>query len=189
MRRLFLFIGLFFGFLFLSCQILAADPVLLKKMDAHELSHCWRFTFHLAGPAKYKLFELDNPKRVILDFDNVYTEKELSYQPTFDSPITNIRYAAHQDHQLRIVFEIDGPIQTQIENTSTPDSDEQSLQLSFIKTPHSVTAFSWPTKEDSEEPNKKPDLLRESVENSVENSIAQQNQSTDTALLTAQKKK
>ena len=115
-------------------------------MEVHRLGHYWQFIFHLSGPTHYRIFQLKHPDRVVLDLSNVKTVKRLRYKEIIGTPITDLRYAAHQNNIFRIVFDLAMPVDTKVREISTGNKKEKKLELAFIKKGASVAAFEWPKK-------------------------------------------
>jgi N-acetylmuramoyl-L-alanine amidase len=70
-----------------------------------------RVVFDLSAPAEYKLFRLDNPDRVVIDFRNGRLKKKLAEQAPKGGVIGGIRYSPRGDGQLRVVLDVNQAIE------------------------------------------------------------------------------
>jgi N-acetylmuramoyl-L-alanine amidase len=69
-----------------------------------------RVVFDMSGPVEHRLFSLHDPERVVIDIDNArlapsYIDVDLS-----PSVVENIRHAAHDVSNLRVVLDLNQPV-------------------------------------------------------------------------------
>jgi N-acetylmuramoyl-L-alanine amidase len=64
-----------------------------------------RVVFDLSGPASYKLFTLDNPSRVVLDFSDTQSLAGNVGIPA-EAVVTNVRSAVQSNNALRMVLDL-----------------------------------------------------------------------------------
>ena len=62
-------------------------------------------------PAKHNFFMLTGPDRLVLDLDEVRTSASMKIGGIHSKVVRNIRYATHKEKNLRIVVDLDRPIQ------------------------------------------------------------------------------
>lgn len=66
-----------------------------------------RIVFDLDGPAKYKVFTLDNPRRLVVDFDDSALKGSIAgLERTRNDYYSRVRYAQRGKGQLRVVFDL-----------------------------------------------------------------------------------
>jgi N-acetylmuramoyl-L-alanine amidase len=90
------------------------DWAFITSVDAAEISSVRlsktaeksRIVFDINGAIDYKVFQLDNPRRLVVDVANVPQKPSLSHLKLKDSPISKMR-AAHRDgSDIRIVLDL-----------------------------------------------------------------------------------
>lgn len=69
-----------------------------------------RVVFDLSGPTQHQLFNLDSPRRVVVDVDDARMANSLGLPDFSNSPIARLRHATRDGDKLRLVFDIDGAI-------------------------------------------------------------------------------
>lgn len=67
-----------------------------------------RVVFDLSGPASYKLFTLDNPSRVVVDFTDTHSRARSVGIPS-EAVVTNVRSAVQANNALRMVLDLKQP--------------------------------------------------------------------------------
>jgi len=65
-----------------------------------------RLVFDVDGSAEHSLFALENPPRLVLDLKNTRLSTPLGNLDLTGSPINNIRWAARNGDDLRVVFDL-----------------------------------------------------------------------------------
>lgn len=89
--------------------LLAAATV--QAADIHDV-RLWRapdhtrVVFDLTGPVEHKLFMLSNPDRIVLDVEDARLKSSLSSLPLAETPIRQVRSAAREGNDLRIVLDV-----------------------------------------------------------------------------------
>jgi N-acetylmuramoyl-L-alanine amidase len=100
----------FLVFLFSALLLLACGPLQAAEKEKINGLRVWsgpdhtRAVFDLSGAVEYKLFELDNPPRVVLDLHNTALETRLKVSNNAD--IRGIRHGRKGDKILRLVFDL-----------------------------------------------------------------------------------
>lgn len=90
------------------CQPLAAatvDGVRLWRAPDHT-----RLVFDVSGPVNHTVFDLDNPRRLVVDIDRTTLKTAFTGLDFSTSPITGIRSGVHEGHHLRIVLDLSAPV-------------------------------------------------------------------------------
>ena len=83
--------------------------------DVHEV-RLWRapdhtrVVFDLTGPAEHKIFVLQNPTRIVLDVQDTRLKTNLSDLTLTDTPIRQVRSAARDGDDLRIVMDMSASV-------------------------------------------------------------------------------
>jgi N-acetylmuramoyl-L-alanine amidase len=93
----------------------------LRNMSSDHRSDSTRLLLDLSGPARYSLFMLHNPDRIVLDLNDTAMKtstKGLSFQ---GSPINGVRHAVRNGRDLRLVIDVGSKVKprTFIEKTSS----------------------------------------------------------------------
>jgi N-acetylmuramoyl-L-alanine amidase len=65
-----------------------------------------RLVFDLDSHADYKTFTLENPQRLVIDFNNFSQSNKLIIPSLINTPIRAIRYAAYDRKTLRVVLDL-----------------------------------------------------------------------------------
>lgn len=65
-----------------------------------------RLVFDISGKIDYKVFELDNPRRLVIDIANIKKQPSVASLALKNTPITNIRTAQRSAKDLRIVLDL-----------------------------------------------------------------------------------
>ncbi|MEP4147145.1 MAG: N-acetylmuramoyl-L-alanine amidase [Halioglobus sp.] len=95
------------------CFFLAAATAFAG--DVHDV-RLWRapdhtrVVFDLTGPAEHKIFVLQNPTRIVLDVENTRLKTNLSDLKLTDTPIRQVRSAARDGDDLRIVMDMSAAV-------------------------------------------------------------------------------
>ncbi len=69
-----------------------------------------RIVFDVSGPVRYKVFRLDNPDRVVVDFSNASLKTRLPSPSQQDRITQRVRHAVRGQDDLRIVLDVSQPI-------------------------------------------------------------------------------
>lgn len=101
-----------------------AEPIAIKDLRIWPSPGNTRLVFDLSGVVKYKIFTLDAPPRVVIDFENVATNANLQKalvnlqkplaadeQSDSDNQITRIRVGERGENKFRVVFETKAALQ------------------------------------------------------------------------------
>ena len=93
-----------------SPSLLAAPAVQVEGLRAERRGAGVRLVFTLSGPTEHKLFRLANPERVVIDFSHARLRRgaRLALPPL--PGIERLRHAPWQDHDLRVVLDLTGPV-------------------------------------------------------------------------------
>lgn len=165
LRRVVLLICVSIVFLF-SFNAKTTDTISLHSMHLQELSHEWRFTFHLSEPVRYRTFFLQNPLRFVVDLRNVMNTSPLHHTELIDTPIKDIRYGPQADHVFRIVFDLRmNNVKTEVHVLPATSKHASRLQVIFKIPAETVSGFSWPHASSQNKPPKKSEVTRDGLEN------------------------
>lgn len=94
-------------FLMLVSGTIVATSVSASEINSVRLSQkqdTTRIVFDINGTISYKVFPLDNPKRLVIDIANVPKKPSIAHLKLKDSPISEIRIAHRNKKDLRIVL-------------------------------------------------------------------------------------
>ncbi len=94
--------------------LIASSPFAFATEKVESLRVCasptsTRIVLDMSGEAKYKLFTLDNPHRLVLDIADTELKSKLDETMLKDSGISRVRYA-HEKGRVRIVFDLDSKV-------------------------------------------------------------------------------
>jgi len=70
-----------------------------------------RLVFDLSGSTEYKVFALHNPERIVIDLNSTMLKANFEDLMLSDSGITNIRHAIKDTSNLRVVLDLNSPMQ------------------------------------------------------------------------------
>lgn len=70
-----------------------------------------RLVFDLSGPVNHKVFSLDNPKRLVIDINQVNLNTQLNSANLANTPINRLRSAVRNGQDLRVVLDLTTAIQ------------------------------------------------------------------------------
>lgn len=70
-----------------------------------------RLVFDLSSPTQHRVFMLDNPRRLVIDINQVRLATDLGRADLDKTPIDRIRHASRDDDGLRVVLDLDRDIQ------------------------------------------------------------------------------
>jgi N-acetylmuramoyl-L-alanine amidase len=96
--------------LFLSLLLLlvtsAAQAADVGNMRTWAAPDSTRVVFDISGPVKYRLFQMPDPHRIVLDMHNTRLAKPLYPTPGQDRLVARVRAAHRGAGQLRMVFDV-----------------------------------------------------------------------------------
>jgi N-acetylmuramoyl-L-alanine amidase len=94
--------------LFCSISVLASDIEGVRLWRAPDHT---RVVFDLTGPVDHKVFQLENPSRLVIDITDARNQARLSSVDLSKTPIKRIRSAVREKSDLRFVFDLQTSIQ------------------------------------------------------------------------------
>lgn len=80
----------------------------LNHVDVTNYDNYSRVIFKVAGPSKYRVFTLQHPDRVVVDFEKTSMRANLKHLHLDNTAIQSVRSGRPISSQLRIVFDMDG---------------------------------------------------------------------------------
>ncbi|SFK61073.1 N-acetylmuramoyl-L-alanine amidase [Methylophaga sulfidovorans] len=86
-----------------------------------------RLVFDLDNKVSYKAFTLANPDRLVIDLKDFQQRDKLTIPSLINTPIKAVRYAAYDQHTLRIVLDLAHEVQYQVQ--SLPPQKEYPNRL------------------------------------------------------------
>lgn len=108
-RWLYLCLGLVMGLC--SVQPVWAVPTAeLNGMRTWSEGNTTRVVFDLSVDVPYRVFTLDNPYRLIVDFDNTQVKGDIAASARRESLFKNIRWGVREGRHLRLVIDLAQPI-------------------------------------------------------------------------------
>ena len=100
-------IGAILGFFLTATTAIAGDVHEVRLWRAPDHT---RVVFDLTGPAEHKIFVLQNPTRIVLDVEDTRLKTNLSDLTLTDTPIRQVRSAARDGDDLRIVMDMSASV-------------------------------------------------------------------------------
>lgn len=85
----------------------SASTTLVKNLRIWPSPENTRVVFDLSQPVKHKVYTLNNPRRLVVDFYQASLDKQLTEVDLKNTPIQKIRTGRQSPTQMRVVFEVD----------------------------------------------------------------------------------
>ncbi|MAF99977.1 MAG: N-acetylmuramoyl-L-alanine amidase [Acidiferrobacteraceae bacterium] len=95
-------------------DIASADSVSLTNLRFWHAPTRTRLVFDLDGPVRYKVFRLENPSRLVVDFDRARFNGELPSNQKAGPFISKVRKGVPSPEKLRIVLDLDLPLKASV---------------------------------------------------------------------------
>ncbi len=92
------------------CFTMLAQAATVKDVRVWPEPENTRIVFDLTGPVDYKIFELDNPPRIVVDVQNSKITDDTSTLDWNNTPVRDLRYATRDGSHLRIVFDLNNKV-------------------------------------------------------------------------------
>ena len=83
-----------------------AKTTLIEKMRVWPSPEKTRIVFDMSGPVKYRVFELHNPRRLVIDFKDARLLQNTYNLELTKTHINQVRSANHVDKSARVVFDL-----------------------------------------------------------------------------------
>lgn len=93
-------------FLFSTAFIPLVNAAEINSVRLSQIAEKTRIVFDISGTIKYKVFQLDNPRRLVVDVANVSARPSLSHLKLNNSPISKMRAAHRKGKDIRIVLDL-----------------------------------------------------------------------------------
>ena len=116
-----------------SMSATAWAKVALKDVRLWAAPDHTRIVFDLGGSAKYKLFTLENPHRVVVDIKDAYGTKGKYQNIKGKGLISHVRTGVRNGHDIRVVLDVDVAVK--------PESF--ALAPNFPPEPHAIHGYGW----------------------------------------------
>ncbi len=84
----------------------AATPTRVNDVRLWSGPEGTRLVLDLSGPAKYEVFAVENPDRIVIDLDNAELASP-GVLPTGQGPVKSVRSGPQAEHGLRVVLDLD----------------------------------------------------------------------------------
>lgn len=137
---------------FNSVQALAAEAVSGRLTGANLSGTADKLNFllQLDAPIAYKVFTLDKPDRVVIDLKHTTMQGKLKQGAHDRKPVTGIRYAEHENGNLRVVLDV--AEQVAVKSSLTAEGKSHLLTVGLSPTGKGSSGKSKPPKKSAEEP-------------------------------------
>lgn len=123
--------------LFISSGLAWSDSVQGIRVSHDDNSA--RLVFDLDSQAKYKTFTLDNPQRLVIDFEAFQQRDKLIIPSLINTPVQAIRYAAYDRHTLRVVLDLAHEVKYEIQTLGPNKSYPHRLVVDLSYTSQQAT--------------------------------------------------
>ena len=97
------------GFLVLLYNVILISPANAVEVDTVRLSQKQdktRIVFDISGNIEHKVFQLDNPRRLVIDLANVSQKPSLKHLKLKGTPISKMRAAYRDGKNIRVVLDL-----------------------------------------------------------------------------------
>lgn len=97
------------GFLALLYNVILIAPANAAEVDTVRLSQKQdktRIVFDISGNIEHKVFQLDNPRRLVIDLANVSQKPSLKHLKLKGTPISKMRAAYRDGKNIRVVLDL-----------------------------------------------------------------------------------
>ena len=97
------------GFLALLFNVILIAPANAAEVDTVRLSQKQdktRIVFDISGNIEHKVFQLDNPRRLVIDLANVSQKPSLKHLKLKGTPISKMRAAYRDGKNIRVVLDL-----------------------------------------------------------------------------------
>src|SRR5262245_32225006 len=118
------------------CLLLVAGQAALAAtidgVRVQKTSDATRFVFDLSEPVDFRVFSLDNPRRVVVDFRSARPRAGLSLSsvPLMGTPVTAIRGGPQAGGDYRIVLDVSAPLSAK--GTELPPSGGNRVAVELV---------------------------------------------------------
>lgn len=139
--------------------VILSLPCLAKPIEITDI-HLWeqtqrsiRLVFDVTGPVTHNIFTLSAPHRLVIDFKNALLKKHLSTLSEEHAFLKNIRSAARNEHDLRVVFDLKLPVRSKSFLLRPSGNEGHRLVIDLDSSKGSTNRlFPFQTKQHSKQP-------------------------------------
>lgn len=117
-----LLLPVFFGHAFASAAV-------VESAHVETATDYTRLVFDLDGRLEHKVFTLENPDRIVIDFTGTRLSGSFDTLDLSATPITKIRSAARNESDLRVVLDLQGRMQPRSSFVARDDGNGEQLIL------------------------------------------------------------
>jgi N-acetylmuramoyl-L-alanine amidase len=97
--------------LLLACCVNAAQAAVVESVRAYRAPDYTRLVFDLDTALEHKVFTLENPDRVVIDLIGADFQGRFDDLPLADTHIDAIRHAPRNEHDVRVVLDMNAKVQ------------------------------------------------------------------------------
>lgn len=142
-----------------------ASAAVVESARVESAAEYTRLVFDLDGPLEHKVFTLENPDRIVIDFTGTRLTGSLDKLDLGTTPIVKIRSAARNDNDLRVVLDLQAKMQPRTSFVPRGDGKGEQLVLDLYgsNAPAQVAAKAGETRAATMSSAPAPDLKRDIV--------------------------
>ncbi|SJM89238.1 N-acetylmuramoyl-L-alanine amidase [Crenothrix polyspora] len=122
---------LFFCLLQLTHTVAYAQQININSLRYVTLKNQVRLLFDVSSSPKHRVFVLDNPPRLVIDFKDTHAEKTLG-QPAATHPLFVSARTATQSDGVRIVIDLKKPISAKHYTLKSSNADEHRVTVDLV---------------------------------------------------------
>lgn len=96
--------------LILNTSVVFAAQIKVKKLRIQSTNEYTRLVFDVSSIPEHQIFQLKNPNRLVIDFNNAYLEKSLKQPPKNHPILVRLRSAHRNKKDLRVVIDLQSKV-------------------------------------------------------------------------------
>jgi len=96
--------------LILNISVVSAAQTKVKKLRIQSTNKYTRLVFDVSSIPEHQIFQLKNPDRLVIDFNNTYLEKNLVQPPKNHPVLERLRTAHRNKKDLRVVIDLQSKV-------------------------------------------------------------------------------
>ena len=96
--------------LILNISVVTAAQTKVKKLRIQSTNKYTRLVFDVSSIPEHQIFQLKNPDRLVIDFNNAYLDKSLKQPPKNHPVLVRLRSAHRNKKDLRVVIDLQSKV-------------------------------------------------------------------------------
>jgi N-acetylmuramoyl-L-alanine amidase len=91
--------------------VFAVEQTVLRGLRVERKKNAVHLVFDINSAQDHQLFSLSKPERVVLDLQHTTLAQGVKLKMNQVEPVRSVRYSVNDDNRLRVVFDVDKPVQ------------------------------------------------------------------------------